>query len=90
MTLDEHLKQATRWAALYEKAASGLQKKQEGERRAYGFDYKMQQQTAEDPVAVQRLNEMIDEILAYVARARVIEREHKERQKANAPQAHDD
>ena len=64
VTLDEHLKQATRWAGLYEKAASGLQKAQEGERRAYGFDYKMQQQqTAVDPVALQRRNEWIDEIL---------------------------
>ena len=59
VTLDEHLKQATRWAGLYEKAASGLQKAQEGERRAYGFDYKMQQQqTAVDPVELQRLNEL--------------------------------
>ena len=91
VTLDEHLKQATRWAALYEKAASGLQKAQEGERRAYGFDYKMQQQqTAVDPVEQQRINEMIDYLLDRMDWARQIEREHKERQKANAPEAHDD
>ncbi len=49
VTLDDVLKWATTWAALYEKAASGLHKAQEGERRAHGFDSRMQQQqTAED------------------------------------------
>ena len=91
VTLDEHLKQATRWAALYDKAASGLQKTQEGERRAYGFDYKMQQQqTAVDPVAIQAINEMIDWLLDYMERARVIARELEELKKANAPEQHDD
>ena len=60
-TLDDVLKRAATWAALYQKAASGLQKAQHGERRAHGFDFRMpQQQTAEDPETIQSRIEVID------------------------------
>ena len=60
VTLDDLLKWSMTWAALHEKAASGLHKAQEGERRAHGFDFRMpQQQTAEDPATIQSRNEKI-------------------------------
>ena len=89
-TLDDVLKRAATWAALYQKAASGLQKAQHGERRAHGFDFRMpQQQTADDPATAQRRRESLDQMLVYCDEARQIEREHEERQKANAAEAHD-
>ena len=71
VTLEDVLKWATTWAALHEKAASGLHKAQEGERRAHGFDSRMQQQqTAEDAEIIARRNEMIEEMVAYFEQGR--------------------
>lgn len=90
VTLDDLLTRATTWAALYQKAASGRQKAQDGERRAHGFDFRMpQQQIAEDEEAMQSLDEELMQLLAYVERARWIRVEQEERQKANAAEAHD-
>jgi hypothetical protein len=77
-------------AALYQKAASGLQGAQEGERRAYGFDSRMQEQeTQVDPAELKRQYELIDSILAYVDLIKALEHEDQKRQKAKAAGAHD-
>ncbi|MDF2810209.1 MAG: hypothetical protein K0S56_1240 [Microvirga sp.] len=62
---------AAKLMALFERRAGSLQTAQEGQRRAHGFDYKMQQESEQDDqIARRRRNELIDSILDVMEKGR--------------------
>jgi hypothetical protein len=64
---DKRVALATKLTLLMKERSTSLQTAQEGQRRANGFDYKMQQDKQdEDMEASRRRDELIDEILKYV------------------------
>lgn len=67
MTLTKRVNLAAKLVALYEGASRGLMTKQEGERRAYGFDYKTQlEDTGVDEGARRQRLEMATEVITTV------------------------
>jgi hypothetical protein len=62
---------AEKLIAMAHQSARALTIAQEGERRAYGFDYKQQQEASvEDEATARRRRELTDSILLMVHRAR--------------------
>jgi hypothetical protein len=62
--VDERLSRAARLLTMVDKDTNSLMRAQEGQRRAYGFDYKQQEaETKEDEAALEQRAEMVDSIL---------------------------
>jgi hypothetical protein len=67
LTLTKRVNLAAKLIALYEGASRGLMTKQEGERRAFGFDYKTQlEDKGVDEVALRRKRELASNVIAVV------------------------
>jgi hypothetical protein len=62
--VDERLSRAARLLTMVDKDANSLMRAQEGQRRAYGFDYKQQEaETKEDEASRKRREETVDSLL---------------------------
>lgn len=71
LTLTKRVNLAFKLIALYEGASRGLMTKQEGERRAFGFDYKTQVIDASaDEEGRRRRRELADSVVAMVEQAK--------------------
>lgn len=72
LDVDKRLAIAAKLMNLFRNRADALNAVQEGQRRAHGFDYKMQMEGEKaDAQQVRRNNEMIDAILGFVHKAKM-------------------
>jgi hypothetical protein len=62
--VDERVSRAAKLLTMVDKDANSLMRAQEGQRRAYGFDYKQQEaETKDDEAARERRREMVLSLL---------------------------